>query len=50
MRPTYHTFLATNLLIGMGFPALQKKEQNRQISYILYQKQLDKYSNAQQEY
>ena len=23
MQPTYHTFLVTNLLIGMGFTALQ---------------------------
>ena len=41
MQPTYHTFLVTNLLIGISFPVLQQKEQNRQISYIL-----DKYNQT----
>ena len=38
MQSTSHTFLVTNLMIGIGFPVLQEKEQNRQISYILYKK------------
>ena len=37
MQAIYHTFLVSNLLMGIGFPVLQQKEQNRQISYILYE-------------